>query len=1203
VPRRTLKQDRARATGNSEAHLFAHHPDPMWIHDCRTLRFLQVNNAAIATYGYSEAELLRMTLTDIRPAGDVPRLLDNIEQLPADGLHVAGRWRHLRKDGTIIHVDIRSRGLEFRGRRCELVAARDVSEQVRLEQDNAILARKERRARRVAQQTAATSRAIFEAAPDNFLVLRASDLAIEGISEVFLETMGASRSALLGRPVSEVLISHEAQDTQAAGALGQSLRQVRASGVTDVLAFQRLDIASASGNATARYWSVISTPVKGETGSVDFIILRLEEVTTLMRAQAHGGGKSRQQLEAQWRQLELDGRMRTKELERANDRLRQNERLLREAQELASMGLWEYDLRLDRITWSAQAYRMLGVAARADFEPTLEYFLSFVHPDDRDDVLRWRDVAIVSDQPVEAMHRIIRPDGAVRHIRQMALRHATTQGSVFSGFCQDVTELIEARAASEHLSRRLHETLDNINDAFLLIDGEDRIAFINHEAERILEVRAVDVLDLNLWEALPQHAGQRSRACYEEAVTKQRTVAFTEYYPPLDKWMAVKAYPSADGVAVLLQDVTASRAQQEQLRLLETAVAHLNDIVLITEAEPIGAPGPRIVYVNEAFEALTGFSREEALGQTPRILQGPDTQRAELDRVRAAMQRQEPVRAELINYRKQGASYWLDMEIVPIADASGHTTHFVAVERDITERKHAERALRESEERFRLVTRVTNDIVWDWNLETGHVWWNEAGNGERGYAMDPGTADTRSWTDYIHDADRERVVASIYWAIESDAATWREEYRFLRRDGDYARVVDRGFIIRDTAGKATRMLGSVVDVSEQRRLEEQLEQTHRLDAIGQLTGGVAHDFNNLLTVILGNAEMMASRCAHDAHLRQLAEMTKSAAERGSELTGRLLAFARRQRLHVTTIGPDRLVRDLEPLLRHTLDGHIGINLQLAPKLWSVRADAAQLENALLNLCLNARDAMPNGGCLRIVTDNVALEPSAMEQRDGVRPGPYVMIAVSDTGTGFTAESLKRAFEPFYTSKQVGHGSGLGLSMVYGFIKQSGGHVRIESLPQQGATVRLYLPRAQGEQDVTTTQPAATPAPGGNERILVVEDDALVREHARAVLAALGYDVICAADARAALDILTEREDIDLLFTDVVMPGGIDGGELARRAQQLRPELPTLFTSGYAQGGRLQSIIDRPGAQLLNKPYRRDELARKIRSALSGASAG
>ncbi len=385
------------------------------------------------------------------------------------------------------------------------------------------------------------------------------------------------------------------------------------------------------------------------------------------------------------------------------------------------------------------------------------------------------------------------------------------------------------------------------------------------------------------------------------------------------------------------------------------------------------------------------------------------------------------------------------------------------------------------------------------------------------------------------------------------------------------------------------------DITAQMEIEAKLQQAEKLKAIGQLTGGVAHDFNNLLTVILGNADILVDHLNDNAELLHFAEMTRSAAERGAELTQQLLAFARRQPLDPKIIDINKLVKGFEGLLRRTLGEQIGIELVQATGLWKANVDAAQLESALLNLAINARDAMPNGGRLTVETMNARIDDDYAAVHEEVAPGQYVLVAISDTGTGIPKDVLTHVFEPFFTTKDVGKGSGLGLSMIYGFVKQSGGHVKIYSELGEGTVVKLYLPRAHEDaQAGTVERPEPATAPRGREVVLLVEDDDMVRSHVTTQLRELGYSVIEASDAHHAIEVFGKNPEVDLLFTDIVMPGGVNGRKLADQLRTTAPNLKVLFMSGYTENaivhhGRLDA-----GVFLLNKPFRKQDLARKIR---------
>jgi signal transduction histidine kinase/DNA-binding response OmpR family regulator len=412
---------------------------------------------------------------------------------------------------------------------------------------------------------------------------------------------------------------------------------------------------------------------------------------------------------------------------------------------------------------------------------------------------------------------------------------------------------------------------------------------------------------------------------------------------------------------------------------------------------------------------------------------------------------------------------------------------------------------------------------------------------------------------------------------------------------------------RESAEHAVRQMNGSLEAriaertAELERAHEQLRQSQKLEAIGQLTGGVAHDFNNVLQVISGNLQMLQMTAAQDPAIRRRVETAIFAADRGAKLSSQLLAFARRQPLQPVPTNVGRVLRGMDDLLRRALGESIDIETVVAGGLWTTLVDPHQLENVILNLAINARDAMKGNGRLTLELGNAMLNDDYVANIPELRPGHYVVLAISDTGCGMPAEVIARAFEPFFTTKPEGQGTGLGLSMAYGFVKQSDGHIQIYSEPGNGTTIKVYLPRSsQAEVEVADRRSMAMV--GGSETILVVEDDLAVQTTVVDILSGLGYRVLRANDGQSALTIIQSGVPVDLIFTDVVMPGPVRSIEMTRQARQLCPDIQVLYTSGYTQnaivhGGRLD-----PGVELISKPYRREELARKLRAMLSGRAA-
>jgi signal transduction histidine kinase/CheY-like chemotaxis protein/CHASE3 domain sensor protein len=443
-------------------------------------------------------------------------------------------------------------------------------------------------------------------------------------------------------------------------------------------------------------------------------------------------------------------------------------------------------------------------------------------------------------------------------------------------------------------------------------------------------------------------------------------------------------------------------------------------------------------------------------------------------------------------------------------------------------------------------------------------------------------------------ADAARDPPVLQAVRRSEAGAAGEDVMFQGRIGE--RIVEIGAHPTPDGG----VLLSSVDVTRRARAEEVAGQAQKMEAIGHLTGGLAHDFNNLLQVITSNLDLVATRLARDPQAAERLKNALAGAARGAQLTRQLLAFARRQPLEPRVVNLGRLVGDMTSLLRRSLGEPIEIETVVDAGLWNTVVDPAQTENALLNLAINARDAMPDGGKLTIELGNASLNDDYAAQHADVTPGQYVMLAVSDTGTGMPPEVIARAFEPFFTTKPEGKGTGLGLSQIYGFVKQSGGHIKIYSEVGHGTAVKIYLPRTRRAQDWAGTE-AAGPIEGGSETILVVEDNAEVRRGAVEVIGSLGYRVLEAGEPVAALTLLASGHAVDLLFSDVVMPGGMTTGELTARARALQPRIAVLFTSGYTENAAIHNGQLNPDVHLLSKPYRREELARKLRSVLVRAA--
>jgi PAS domain S-box-containing protein len=544
----------------------------------------------------------------------------------------------------------------------------------------------------------------------------------------------------------------------------------------------------------------------------------------------------------------------------------------------------------------------------------------------------------------------------------------------------------------------------------------------------------------------------------------------------------------------------------------------------------------------------------------------------------------------------QGAVRWVETHAAPLRDPDGSISAVLSITRDITDQRTAEDGLRVSEERFRLLARATNDAIWDWNLQTNAVWWNEGYETLFGIRLEEVPPTIESWTGRIHPEDLDRVVGSIDRLIASGGSPWSSEYRVLRHDGSVAFVLDRGHVIRDGLGAAVRMVGGMSDLTERKLLEARLLQSHRLESVGRLAGGIAHDFNNVLTVILGTVDLHLARLSLGDELREDLLEVRRAGERAAGLTRQLLAFSRRQALQVQVINLNAVVKGVLGMLTRLIGEGIEMRFEPDPELRHVRADPGQFEQVLFNLAANARDAMPGGGTLTLRTRNVTPKDLPIGARSALLPGAYVMLEVADSGAGMSEDLRAQVFEPFFTTKPPGQGAGLGLSTVYGIVKQSDGHIWLDSAPGRGTRIRIYLRPVGKAARADLAGPAAPPAAGEAETILLVEDEGPLRQLAVRILETAGYTVLAAASGEEALAVLARADaGVHLLLTDLVMPG-MSGRSLAEEALARQPSLRVAFMSGYTdEATALDGVAT--AARFISKPFTSEGLRQAVRDAL------
>ena len=784
----------------------------------------------------------------------------------------------------------------------------------------------------------------------------------------------------------------------------------------------------------------------------------------------------------------------------------------------------------------------------------------------------------------------------------------------------------------------------------------------------------------------------------------------------------------ASGVVSEIQRRMSDRAAHDmQLRLIaERTLAHA-----VQQQMPVGVivsevPSGRLVSVNAQMTAIfrTSFKPAADLKSYHELVgfheDGTQYTALEWPLARTILTRERIAGEEIRIQRGDGSDGFIRMSSAPVLDDAGNVVAAVAIVVDITDQRKAERAVRITDERFRFVARATTDVIWDWDIDTNALVWNDSVETVFGHKQNEIYPEIQWLHDHIHPDDRERVISGIRGVLDHGGTNWSDQYRYRRADDSYVNVMDRGYIARDNAGVALRMIGAMtditersrseaairfqaqllnavqqavvatdpegivifwnkfaellygwtaeeaagrmiqdltpspflrdhgaeiiergasgggwtgeflvqgksgkafpallttspvrdergtvlgfvtvsIDLTERRNLEEQFRQSQKMDAVGRLAGGIAHDFNNLLTVIRLNTEIIMEGFDPTDPRSEDVKQIRSAAERASGLTRQLLAFSRKQILQPRVLDMNSVVGNVEPMLRRLIGEDISITTTSSARGYIV-ADPGQLEQVLMNLVVNARDAMPQGGQITIETRSVELDEHYTSEHAPVTAGRYVMLAVGDNGIGMSRDTREHAFDPFFTTKEAGKGTGLGLATVYGIVKQSGGYVWIYSEPDLGTTLKLYFPEVSSSAAFATSEPRATSTDTrrGSETILLVEDEEAVRSLTSRILKKQGYRVMAAQHGREAMEMAAREEGrIDLVLTDVVMPG-MNGRGLVERLTGIRPRIKSLYMSGYTDDDIIRRGFIEPSKSFLQKPFTSDALLQTVRKVL------
>ena len=1002
--------------------------------------------------------------------------------------------------------------------------------------------------------------------------------------------------------------------------------------------------------------------------------------------------------------------------EEAQAQLHRNQLLLKMAGQAARLGGWSFDIGSQALDWSDETCEIHDLPDR--YRPTLDEGIALYLPEYRHMVQHTVEQCVRDGLPFDFEAELMTARQRRIWVRSIGEAVRDTEGTItgLQGALQDITTQRAHETERHALATQLSATLESMSDAFFTLDRNWVITYVNQEMTRTVKLAREDLLHKRLWDVFPAAENSLFHACFQRALDTGTVATEADFYAPLDSWFELHAYPTDGGLAVYFQDITQKRKDDEQLRLLQTCVERMNDIVVVTEATPIVGDGPKVLYVNPAFERHTGYQSHEIVGKTPRILQGPGTQRDVLDRIRASLERWEPVREEILNYTKGGEELWLDLDVLPLTDASGWHTHWISIERNITERKLASEALRQKDNLLKVGGRVgkiggwtavpsansvqwsdeiyamlnwprssppaldeflsifpigalasiqasldecavhgtafdgefevttctglrrwvrvaaepacaeggrvggvhgalqditsmklverrlreqaalldkAQDAIWVLNLDGTVAFWNPSAERIYGWTVEEvqsrGARELLFHNLVVFDHCRRAVMEDGEWVGEIEHRT---------REGKHLLLVSRWTLVRDEAGQPRSILAINTDITHQKQMEQQFLRAQRMESIGTLAGGIAHDLNNVLAPIMMSIELLKDSLP-DPDDQAVLKTIEVSARRGADMIRQVLSFARGVEGKRHEVSISDVLRDLDQILRETISKNISINASVAPDLWQVQADPTQLQQVLMNLCVNARDAMPGGGRITISARNMTVDAHYAAANIESRVGAYVKIEVEDNGTGIPPDIQDRVFDPFFTTKPLGEGTGLGLATMLAIVKGHGGFVRLHSEVGQGTRFRIYLPAdPHAEGAASSTLPTAVPR-GNGELIMVVDDEAAIRQVTRQTLEAWGYRVIVASNGAEAVALYEQdMAGISLVLTDMMMPV-MDGPATIQALRQINPLVKLIGASGLSQNGQLTRDLGSGLEHFLPKPYTAEVMLRLIDAVLKG----
>jgi PAS domain S-box-containing protein len=785
--------------------------------------------------------------------------------------------------------------------------------------------------------------------------------------------------------------------------------------------------------------------------------------------------------------------------------------------------------------------------------------------------------------------------GQGRIASTLEVRAVHTGPNQIAAFFTDITKRKRAEDALRESEERYRSLIELSPDA-IAIHSKGKFVFVNSNTAELLGARnaqeligrkILDFVHPDFQDIFQERVRRVQKEGKAVPLNEEKFVRIDGTVIDVEVAAIPFVHKNKPATQVVMRDIS-QREKSEQLILkLFRAIEQTDEIIFMTEHDGT------ITYVNPAFESIYGYTREEAIGKTPRILKSGVLSKQYYEEFWKTLLGGQSVRREIVNKTKGGRLISILTSVNPLFNKPGALVGFIAVQADITERKHMEEKLRQREEQYRLITENVADLIAVLDLEGKRLYNSPSYNDLLG---DPQSLRGTDSFEEIHPDDRVRI-RQVFQETVKTGIGQRAEYRFLLKDGSFRYVESQGSVIKDQEGKPAKILVVSRDVTEKKRLEEQFLRAQRMESIGTLAGGIAHDLNNVLAPIMMAIELLRMRNP-DRESQRMFDTLEASAERGSGIVKQVLAFSRGLGGERLVLQPKHLIGEVAKIIKETFPKSISLNLRVPEGLWTLLADPTQVHQVLLNLCVNARDAMPDGGTLTISLENIQLDESYARMQSEAKAGPYVMIGVSDTGAGISPEIIDRIFDPFFTTKEINKGTGLGLSTVLGIIRSHGGFINVYSELRKGTVFKTYLPAHTAPEVPSTEQGEPELLVGHGEGVLVVDDELSIREITKETLEAHGYSVITASDGTEALSLYVQRQnEIDVVITDLLMPY-LDGATTVRALQKINPLVKVIVASGMASD---EYNAKSPGSNVqafLMKPYTAEKLLTTLSRVLT-----